>query len=159
MSDTAGLERAKGTLIHWWRHENHILLITLLGDIDSLATASFYVSKRFWQLLTFDGTNMHFSVFTYQAYENTEQLDHICVGDRVKSSDKSVEDGYQCWDHHWHVDIYVHDHAESGTCKVLQSFRISLRISSKIGETWFWCHTIITYLKQIKWLQTRRFLP
>lgn len=52
---------------------------------------------------------------THQAHKDAEELDHISVRNRVKTSHKGVEDGDQCWDHHWHVDVYVHDYAQSGT--------------------------------------------
>lgn len=53
--------------------------------------------------------------FTHQAHKDAEQLDHICVRNGIKSSDESVKDGYQCGDHHRHVDVDVHNHAECGT--------------------------------------------
>lgn len=52
---------------------------------------------------------------THQAYKDAEKLDHISVCNRVKASHKGVEDGDQCWDHHRHVDVYVHDYTQSGT--------------------------------------------
>lgn len=33
---------------------------------------------------------------THQAQKDTEELDHICICNRVKSSNKGIEDGYQC---------------------------------------------------------------
>lgn len=52
---------------------------------------------------------------THQAHKDAEELDHISVCNRVQASHKGVEDGDQCWDHHRHVDVYVHDYTQSGT--------------------------------------------
>lgn len=53
---------------------------------------------------------------THQTYENAEELDDICVRHRVQSPNQCVEDGNQGWNHHWHVDVDVYDHAQCCTC-------------------------------------------
>lgn len=52
---------------------------------------------------------------THQAHKDAEELDHVSIRYRVKTSHKRVEDGNQGWDHHRHVDVDVHDYAQSGT--------------------------------------------
>lgn len=58
---------------------------------------------------------------THQAQKDTEELNHICVGNRVESSHEGVEDGYHGRDHHRDVDVYIDDHTQSGACGPTQS--------------------------------------
>lgn len=51
-------------------------------------------------------------MWTHQSNKYTEELHHVSVGHRVKSSDQSVKDCDECRDHHRHLNVDVHDDAE-----------------------------------------------
>lgn len=53
---------------------------------------------------------------THQTYEDTEELDDVCVRHRVQSSDQCVEDSNQGRKHHWDADVDVHNHAQCCSC-------------------------------------------
>lgn len=52
---------------------------------------------------------------TYQANKDAKQLHDICVGHRVKSSNQGVKDCDEGGDDHRHLNVDVHDDAQSST--------------------------------------------
>lgn len=102
--------------------------------------------------------NWTFHSKTYQADEYTKQLHHICIGHRVESSNQGVEDGYESWDDHRHVNVYVHDHAQGGACRETQQIPVycnTPQLTSVMNQD----STVTSYPGLRGWLRTRRFLP
>lgn len=95
MSDTAGLDKAKGTLIHCCRREIQDVNIVIKSS-NPLITPMHYKLQAITTVSIYTLFVRVYDSKTHQAHKDAEELDHISICHRVKTSHKCVEDGNQC---------------------------------------------------------------